>query len=231
MFRIKICGIKTLADARAAVDAGADAIGLNFYEKSPRYVSTEIAAGIAAGITEAMLGEVTVVGVFVNSTAERMNEIASSVGLHAFQLHGDEPPALLGELNRDCRIVRARRWNESRWSEQGPQDVADDLQACFEQGGRRVDAVLLDAAVTGQFGGTGNTLPWAALKDYQKWLGETPLILAGGLNPENVAEAIHTVRPGGVDVASGVESSPGIKDHRKMRAFIQAAGAAFTKGV
>ncbi len=89
----------------------------------------------------------------------------------------------------------------------------------------------LDAAVTGQFGGTGSMLPWAALKDYQQWLGETPLILAGGLNPENVVEAIHKVRPGGVDVASGVESSPGIKDHGKVRAFIKAARAAFEKEV
>ncbi len=222
MFRIKICGIKTLADARAAVDAGANAIGLNFYEKSPRYVSMDVAAGIAG----AMPGDVTVIGVFVNSSAERMNCVASSVGLHAFQLHGDEPPALLGELNGDCRIVRARRW-----SERGLQDVADDLQACFELGGRRADAVLLDAAVTGQFGGTGSTLPWAALKDYQQWLGKTPLILAGGLNPENVVEAIHTVRPGGVDVASGVECSPGVKDALKLRSFIQAAGSAFTEEV
>ncbi len=226
MFRIKICGIKTLTEARAAVDAGADAIGLNFYEKSPRYVSTDVTAGIAAGITEAMPGDVTVIGVFVNSPAERMNRIASSVGLHAFQLHGDEPPALLRELNGDCLVVRARRW-----SEQGLQDVADDLRACFELGGRRADAVLLDAAVAGQFGGTGSTLPWATLKDYQQCLGETPLILAGGLNPENVFEAIDTVRPGGVDVASGVESSPGIKDHGKMRAFIEAARAAFEKEV
>ena len=133
MFRIKICGIKTLADARAAVDAGADAIGLNFYEKSLRYVSTDVAADIAG----AMPGDVMVVGVFVNSSAERISRIASSVGLHAFQLHGDEPPALLGEFSGDCHIVRARRW-----SERGLQDVADDLLACFELGGRRADAVL-----------------------------------------------------------------------------------------
>ncbi|MCH8840229.1 MAG: phosphoribosylanthranilate isomerase, partial [Planctomycetes bacterium] len=189
---------------------------------SPRYVSTDVAADIAG----AMPGDVKVVGVFVNSSAERISRIASSVGLHAFQLHGDEPPALLGEFSGECRIVRARRW-----SERGLQDVADDLLACFELGGRRADAVLLDAAVTGQFGGTGSTLPWAALKDYPQWLGETPLILAGGLNPENVFEAIHTVRPAGVDVASGVENSPGVKDARKLQSFIQAAHSAFTEEV
>lgn len=226
MFQIKICGIKTLSDAQAAVDAGADALGLNFYEKSPRYVSTEVAAEIAAGIAGAGQGGVTLVGVFVNSSAERMNDIASRVGLHALQLHGDEPPALLGELDSRFRIVRARRW-----SERGLQEVADDLQACAEQGGRRVDAVLLDAAVAGQFGGTGSTLPWAALRDYPQSLGETPLILAGGLNPENVGEAIRQVRPGGVDVASGVESSPGVKDHGKLRALVQAARSAFAEEI
>jgi phosphoribosylanthranilate isomerase len=220
VFRIKICGIKTIADAQAAVDAGADAIGLNFYEKSKRYVSAEAAADIA----EAMPSGVALIGVFVNSPAEQMNHIASNVGLHAIQLHGDEPPALLGELDSSRRIVRARRW-----SELGLQDIADDLQACLKHGGRRADAVLLDAAVAGQFGGTGSRLPWAELNNYAQRLGETPLILAGGLNPENVAEAIRTVRPYGVDVASGVESSPGVKDHDKIRAFVEAAQAAFSE--
>lgn len=219
MFRIKICGIKTLADAQTAADAGADAIGLNFYEKSPRYVPREIATEIAG----AMPDEVTLVGVFVNKSAEQTNDIATTVGLHAIQLHGDEPPSLLGELNRECRIVRARRWGE-----RGLHEVAEDLVACSEIGGRRADAVLLDAAIAGQFGGTGSKLPWIELKDYPQWLGETPLILAGGLNPENVREAIVAVRPGSVDVASGVESSPGVKDREKMRSFIQAARSAFS---
>lgn len=221
MFRIKICGIKTIADAQAAVDAGADAIGLNFYEKSPRYVSTEAAADIAG----AMPSGVTLVGVFVNSPAEQMNRVASNAGLHAIQLHGDEPPTLLGELDSSRRIVRARRW-----SERGLQDIAEDLQACLKLGSRRADAVLLDAAVAGQFGGTGSRLPWAEVRDHSQWLGETPLILAGGLNPENVAEAIRTVRPYGVDVASGVESSPGVKDPGKVRAFVEAAHAGFAEG-
>jgi phosphoribosylanthranilate isomerase len=221
VFRIKICGMKTIADAQAAVDAGADAIGLNFYEKSPRFVTTDIAAEISQAMPEA----VALVGVFVNSSSEQMNDIASSVGLHAIQLHGNEPPALLGELNSEYRIVRARRW-----SERGMPDIAEDLQACSEHGGRRVDAVLLDAAVAGQFGGTGSKLPWAEVTDYPRWLGETQLILAGGLNPGNVAEAVRTVRPYGVDVASGVESSAGVKDHSKVRAFVEAALSAFAEG-
>lgn len=220
MFDIKICGIKTLADAQAAVDAGADAIGLNFYEDSRRFVST----GDAAELAKTLPDDVTKVGVFVNAAAERMNEIAASVGLDAIQLHGDEPPALLGELNKKIKIVRAKRWNE-----QGFEILANDLRACLEIGGRRPDAVLVDATVTGQFGGTGSTLPWAELKDYSGWLGDTPLVLAGGLSPENVAEAIRIVRPDGVDVASGVESSPGIKDHRKIQAFIEAARKAFSE--
>jgi phosphoribosylanthranilate isomerase len=223
VFRIKICGIKTIAEAEAAVAAGADAVGLNFYQKSPRFVSTQVAADIAQALPEGVPEGVTVVGVFVNLTAERMNEIASSVGLDAIQLHGDEPPTLLGELNSKYRIVRARRW-----SERGLPDIAEDLQACLENG-RHVDALLLDAAAAGQFGGTGSQLPWAKVRDYSNSLGETQLILAGGLTPENVAEAIRTVRPYGVDVASGVESSPGVKDHGKVRAFVEAAKTAFSE--
>jgi len=103
-----------------------------------------------------------------------------------------------------------------------------DLAAC-EAAGRLPDAVLVDALTPGRYGGTGETVSWAGLADYRKWLGEMPLILAGGLTPENVAEAIRTVQPYGVDVASGVESSPGVKDHGKVQAFVDAAKAAFNE--
>lgn len=221
MFRIKICGIKTIDDAQAAVDAGADAVGLNFYEKSRRYVETKVAADIARSLP----ADVALVGVFVNSSSERINDIAGSVGLQAIQLHGDEPPRLLKEISEDCWIVRARRWRA-----RGILEVVDDLETCREAG-RKVDAVLLDAAVAGQFGGTGSILPWSAMKDYRLSVGETPLILAGGLTPENVAEAIRIVQPHGVDVASGVEGSPGAKDHEKIHAFVQAARTAFAEAV
>ena len=220
MFQIKICGLKSEADAQVAVEAGADAIGLNFYEESCRCIGIEQAAAIAGSLPK----EVMTIGVFVNSPAQQINEIASSVGLDAIQLHGDEPPSILAELSGSHTVLRARRWNG-----RGGQEITDDLLACAELGGRSPDAVLLDAAVAGQFGGTGNTLPWDKLKEYPQWLGETPLILAGGLNPANVVEAILAVHPHGVDVASGVESSPGIKDHNKIRDFVQAASSALSE--
>ncbi|MGI9430509.1 MAG: phosphoribosylanthranilate isomerase, partial [Bythopirellula sp.] len=104
--------------------------------------------------------------------------------------------------------------------------IAEDLEAC-RSAGRVPQAVLVDAFTPGRYGGTGETVSWAGLVDYKKWLGDVPLILAGGLTPENVAEAIRTVRPYGVDTASGVESSPGVKDHQKMQSFISAAKSAF----
>ena len=218
MFQIKICGITSPNDARVAVEAGADAIGLNFYDKSPRHVTVAAAADIARSVP----GDVTIVGVFVNATAERIAKITGEVGLDAVQLHGDEPPELIAELGEDFRIVRARRL-----SPRGLAEIAEDLNACAKRGSRRPDAVLLDANVTGQYGGTGSKLPWSNLTDYCRWLDPTPMILAGGLRPENVAEAIGLVRPSGVDVASGVEDAPGVKSPEKMRLFIQAAREAF----
>jgi len=217
VFRIKICGLRSVEDARIAIDAGADAIGLNFYGKSCRYVKPEMAKEIAAEI----MSDAIPVGLFVNHSAEDIRTICHEVGLQVVQLHGDEPPEFLGQINRDYDIVRARRI-----SEKGLVEISEDLQACAELSGSCPDALLLDAAAPGQYGGTGKTISWLEIANHHDQLG-IPLILAGGLTPENVAEAIRTVRPHGVDVASGVESSPGVKDKEKMRLFVAAARAAF----
>ena len=220
--RIKICGITNVEDALAAADGGADSIGLNFYHKSPRFID----AGAAATILKVAPAELIRVGVVVNETVESLHRLIldagrdAAVGLHAIQLHGDEPPGYLASV-RAKYVIRARRFND-----QGIAAIAADLEACDKM--RRVpDAVLIDAGTPGRYGGTGTTVSWTGLADYRRWLHNVPLILAGGLTPDNVAEAIRIVHPHGVDVASGVESSPGKKDHSKVRDFVAAAQQAF----
>ncbi len=220
MFSIKICGIKSLKDAQAALDAGVDAIGLNFYEQSPRYVTIELARQICNIIPPT----VTPVGVFVNAPTDKIKQICYEVGIEVVQLHGDEPPEHLTAIKPRWKVIRACRMDD-----RGLQGLGDDLQACSDNGGLFPDAVLLDAAVAGQYGGTGSTLAWNELADWRPLPGAVPLILAGGLTPENVTEAISAVRPDGVDVASGVESAPGVKDPEKMRLFVEAAKTAFAK--
>ncbi len=214
MFRIKICGVTSVADAQRAFDAGADAIGLNFYPGSSRFVSVEKARSITTEISSA-------IGVFVNSTADEINQIASEVALQGVQLHGDEPPGLLAEIDPALVLVRAYTLGSH-----GLAGIAESLNAC-RRAGRMPAAVLIDAAVEGQFGGTGQTADWEQLNDYPRHLGEIPLALAGGLNPKNIGAAIRKVQPHAVDVASGVESSPGVKDPVKLRSFINAAQAAY----
>ncbi len=215
MFRTKICGITTVEDALVCVEAGADAIGLNFYPKSKRYISPEQATAVA----DAVRGSLMVAGVFVNETVPRIEETASLLSLDVVQLHGDEPPSLVAQLS-GRPILRARRLDEH-----GLPAVADDLAAC-RVAGRTPDALLLDSAAAGHYGGTGETLAWPALQGYQKLLGQTPLVLAGGLTADNVAQAIAVVGPAGVDVASGVEQRAGLKDAEKVRQFVAAAHAA-----
>lgn len=217
-FRIKICGITRADDARAAIEAGADAIGLNFYPKSSRYLDAEARGRVIC--KEVWFGTAKIVGVFVNASPVDIRHRIGDCRLNAVQFHGDESPSEVAEFS-EIEVIRARRIGE-----RGVAAIAEDLEACAAAG-RLPDALLVDAAAPGQYGGTGKTVSWAGLADYPRWLGDLPLILAGGLTPENVAEAIRIVRPAGVDVASGVESSPGVKDHDKMRRFIEAAKTAF----
>lgn len=219
MFTIKICGITRIDDALAATDAGADAIGLNFFPKSPRNVSIDVAASIAAALPRS----VARIGVFVNATTDWICETAGRVGLDWVQLHGDEPAELIGQLPDDLRVIRAWRINES-----GYMPLADYLAACHESG-RVPDALLLDAFSRSEYGGTGKTLDWETLSRQSIRFALESVILAGGLTPENVAEAIRAAGSvvAAVDTASGVESSPGVKDPARVRAFVAAAATAF----
>lgn len=219
MFRTKICGITTAADAHVAVVAGADAIGLNFFAGSPRCVTPEDARSISAEIGESALS----VGVFVNAPADQINSLVDQVGLDCAQLHGDEPPATLSEISPRTKVIRVYRLTD-----QGLSPVVRDLAAC-EEAGRSPDAILIDAAAAGAYGGTGQIAPWQHLSDYRSRLGDIGLILAGGLTPSNVGAAIDAVGPDGVDVASGVERSPGVKAEELVRQFLTCAEAAFAK--
>jgi phosphoribosylanthranilate isomerase len=218
VFKVKICGVTNEGDALAAVDAGADAIGLNFFRGSKRCVSS-----IQAGrIVDAVGSRADKIGVFVDASADEIGSTCEEANLHWVQLHGNEPPELLRSLGDRFDVIRARRLDD-----RGPQAVSDDIIACLNAAGHAPHAVLLDAAMAGQFGGTGHTLDWRLLANHQNWMRGVPLILAGGLTPANVAEAIRVVHPHAVDVASGVESAPGKKDAMKMRDFVSAARDAF----
>ena len=211
---VKLCGVRTLANARELVALRPDAIGLNFYQNSPRHLTVEAAAEITAMLPR----DIAAVGVFVNTSLADLLGTVAAVGLTAVQLHGDEPPervAALKHYRPDLMLIRA--W---RVAADDLRDLNAYLAAC-RQLGALPDAVLADAKVTGSYGGTGQVAPWALLRDRPAdW---PPLILAGGLVPENVAAAIATVRPWGVDTAGGVESSPGLKDAARAAAFLKAA--------
>jgi len=202
MTKIKICGIKTVKDALAAMEVGADLIGFNFYPKSPRYIDVGICRDIMSVMRK--YGHVTYVGVFVNSSVEEVQATIDTCGLSFAQLHGDETPEMLNALN--SKAFKAFR---------GVADMEIDKRmiAIGEP------AFLVDAAVKGVYGGSGVTADWSAAAELAK---KYPLLLAGGLTPENVADAVGRVKPWGVDVASGVESEPGKKDAAKMSAFVKA---------
>ncbi|MCK6553596.1 phosphoribosylanthranilate isomerase [Candidatus Binatia bacterium] len=194
--RVKICGITNVADALAAAGAGADALGFNFYTGSVRYVSPDAAAAIAAQLPKA----VCTVGVFVNAARAEIERIAAQVGLQALQFHGDEePPECAGWSRKTIKALRVR--------DRGAAALAQRYA---------VDFVLADAYVAGRHGGTGASVPPELIEGFDR----RRLILAGGLTPENVRAAVRAVQPFAVDVASGVESAPGKKDHEKMRRFI-----------
>jgi phosphoribosylanthranilate isomerase len=203
---VKICGITNLADAQYAVDSGADQLGFNFYERSPRYISPHDARNI---VDELPISSGNV-GVFVNKDIERVLEIASFVGLDGIQLHGDEDEPYVKDLLKrtDKFIVKAFRVSS--------RVVLDNA---IES---RTPYILLDGYSPNEQGGTGTNFDWDVAGDIT-FLRPESVYLAGGLTPENVAEAIRTVGPYAVDVASGVESSKGKKDPDKVAAFIKAA--------
>ena len=199
MTKIKICGIKTVKDALAAMEAGADLIGFNFYPKSPRYIDVGVCRDIMSVMRKH--GHVTYVGVFVNASVEEVYATIETCGLSLAQLHGDETPEMLHALNG--KAFKAFRGI--------PLDITG-----YER--NDAPALLVDAAVKGIYGGSGVTADWSAAAELAK---KYPLLLAGGLTPENVADAVRQVKPWGVDVASGVESAPGEKDAAKMIQFVK----------
>lgn len=199
--RVKICGITRIEDALAAARAGADAIGLVFFERSPRHVAPAQARAIA----DALPAFVTVVGLFVNAPAAQVRAVLDVVPLDLLQFHGDETPEQCrGHGRRYIKAVRMR------------DDV--DVRAEAHRYGDAA-ALLLDAYVADRHGGTGTQFDWSRVpRDLDK-----PIVLAGGLVPENVGQAVMTLRPYAVDVSGGVERSPGVKDADKIAAFVRNA--------
>jgi len=201
--RVKICGVTSAADARDAAALGADMIGFNFWPGSKRVVGVAEARAAAVSLP----AEVWRVGVFVNAPRAEIERTVESVGLDTIQLHGDEPDDLL--RGWPCRVIRVVRLSS-----------ADDAAA--RRAGELADFVLCEGRASSGYGGTGETFPW-------EWASELPrdqLIVAGGLHPGNVGDAVRRLRPFAVDVASGVERAAGVKDAKRMAELIQNAKAA-----
>jgi phosphoribosylanthranilate isomerase len=196
---VKICGVTSVEEALEATEFGVDALGFNFWPGSPRYITPDR----ARVITSFLPPFVTAVGVFVNEDAGRIKEIISKVGLNAVQLHGDEPPEFCAQF-RGVKTIKAFRVGQQFDAESvRPYDVS---------------AVLLDTKVPGSYGGTGKSFNWQAALDLRRV--RTTMILAGGITLENVREAMTTVAPMAIDVCSGVEAEPGVKDLNKLRRFL-----------
>jgi phosphoribosylanthranilate isomerase len=254
MFKVKICGITTPEDALLAADAGADAIGLNFYEKSPRYVTFDRAKAIWSKLLEPIASSRWngwLVGVYVNADFEAARNAAAMSEVGNWQLHGDEPSKVVAglsqilgglgsfqskypltverftdptsQLSRSFNVIKAFRCNK------GSLDFIHDYLRDCQSAGSLPHAILLDAHAADSYGGTGQTIDWNMIREQHDKLLGLPLILAGGLTPDNVAEAIAVARPDAVDVASGVESSPGKKDPARVRDFVATAKEAFAR--
>ena len=212
MTRVKICGITRLEDAELAASLGAWALGFNLWPGSSRYVEEAVAAGIARQVRR----RIELVGVFVNPTLDEIARAVDAIGLTHIQLHGDEGPSFALEARRrtGAKVIKAAH-------------VAGgaDLQSLERF---RTDYHLLDTAVEGLRGGSGQSWDWSLAAQRRS---KVPMLLAGGLAAENVADAIATVRPFGVDVASGVEASPGVKDPAKLEAFLSIAAPARAAGL
>ena len=201
--KVKICGITNADDAAAAVEAGADALGFNFYRKSPRYIEPALAKQIVAGLPPFVMP----VGVFVNEDVTTVRSIMDACGLTIAQLHGDESAAYCEQLARP--VIKALRLK----------DRASFLTLAEFQGRSGVRGFILDTFSESAYGGTGQVTDWALASEAAKC---ATILLAGGLTSANVGEAIRAVHPYGVDVSSGVERVPGRKDHAKIRAFLDA---------
>lgn len=212
MTKIKICGITNLADAQVAVEAGANYLGFILYAKSPRYVDPATVGEILTALHDAG-SSVPGIGVFVNHALDDVVQTLDACGLTYAQLHGDEPPQLVAALSgRGFKALRPAT----------PDDLAQAVT--FAQlAGADAPQLLVDAYSPAAYGGTGHRADWSLARQAA---AQTPrLLLAGGLSPDNVAEAVDRVQPWGVDVSSGVETQPGRKDHAKVRAFIAAVKA------
>lgn len=203
MTLIKICGITNLDDALASVAAGADALGFNFYKLSPRYITPQN----AREIVEQLPAPVLTVGVFVNEESpESVRNIASEAGIKALQLHGDESPRYCQEL-ADRFVIKALAVSTN---------FDNQIIHAYQ-----TEAIMLDTKDNALRGGTGRRFDWSIAKQVNQ-LGKK-IFLAGGLSPDNVSEAIETVRPYAVDACSALEEKPGIKNHERLRAFVDAA--------
>ena len=196
--KVKICGMTNLKDVKVAVDGGVDAVGFIFYKKSPRSVTIKTVKEIVIELPPF----VDAVGVFVDETAEQINKIADRCNLDRVQLHGNESPAFCKKIRR--RVIKAIR--------------VKDIQSLKKLSDYPVNSFLLDTFSEDQYGGTGKVFDWNLAFPAKKY---GPIILAGGLTPNNVRQAIQRIQPYGVDVCSGVESQPGIKDHKKMQTFLK----------
>lgn len=201
--KVKICGLTNAEDAAAAVEAGADAVGFVFHKKSPRCAE----AAVVKGIVKTLPPFVLPIGVFVNEDAKVVRDVVDSCGLALVQLHGDETAAYCEALGRP--VLKAIRLKDRR----------SFLILAEFQGRAGVRGFLVDAFSSDAYGGTGQVADWSLAAEASS---AAPVLLAGGLTPENVSQAIFQVRPYGVDVSSGVEASPGKKDHEKVRAFVRA---------
>ncbi len=246
LFQVKICGITRVEDALLAAEAGADAIGLNFFEGSPRFVDFETALLIAQSVRSRSGNRPKLVGVFVNSDPAKIFQAMELLQLDGVQFHGDEPPSAVAALSGMSNLFALAGTAEGRTAlevirafrckDEGLAPVSEYLCQCdaarpnaSEGLATLPHAVLLDAYSSGAYGGTGKVVDWEAVRRDRDLLLGLPVILAGGLTPENVAEAIAAARPDGVDTASGVEDSPGRKNEVKVRSFVSAAKDAFER--
>jgi phosphoribosylanthranilate isomerase len=225
LFRTKVCGIKTTDDLCDAIKVGVDAIGLNFVPESPRFIAPKLAAELSAAAANNDLarkegvGQIALTGIFVNPTPDFVRQILRIVPLQFVQLHGEEQADDWRNFD-DAPLIKAIRWS-------GESHQAGYLTRWHQLLGSRLVAFLVDAPSTDVRGGSGLKADWNSLVPRPSVIAGKPLILAGGLTPDNVAQAIATVQPVAVDTASGVESAPGKKDAVKMQRYVQNAHEAW----